>query len=160
MLNSMGYMYLERGQVEDSLTCFDASIALNPEFDKPRVNRANALAALSRFDEAIAQVDSLLASNPNSFTWLQNRCLLLDKAGRGMEALEACDKSLLHTPGSAVGHNNLAWILRGLGRVDEAVAAFRQALSSWLSSVAGLKAWKRTWRNGPRNREGQQTSAV
>jgi tetratricopeptide (TPR) repeat protein len=69
------------------LTHFDAALAIDPNDIGALQNRANALAELGAFEEALAPCDSLLAKEPRHADALNTRGVVLTKLRRFPEAL-------------------------------------------------------------------------
>jgi tetratricopeptide (TPR) repeat protein len=61
--------------MNDALNAFSRSIELNPEFAEGYNNKANALASLRRFSEAIPMYNKAVELKPGAFDFICNRGL-------------------------------------------------------------------------------------
>src|SRR6478736_4993146 len=94
-----------------------------------RVNRANALMALRRTDEAIAEYDAALALDANDAKAIFNRANALFRAGRYAQSLASFDRLLALLPQYPEGWSARGLALQALGRHDDALASYARAIS-------------------------------
>lgn len=92
--------------------------------------RGNALRALGRLDEALADYDRALAMEPRLAEAHYNRGFVLFDLGRHDAAVAAFDKALALRPGDAAALNQKGVALRRLRRWDEAIKSYDAALAA------------------------------
>ena len=130
---------LERGRrdfaahdAERSLEEFDRAIAAAgaaAEGGPAWSGRGAALAAIGRFEDAIASLDAALAVNPNDeVAWL-NRGNALTGLGRLADALQSYNAAIRANPRYEVAWNNKGNTLARLGQFEEALACYNRALT-------------------------------
>ena len=102
------------GMHEAALATCDRLIALQPGAALPHRTRAEALLALHRPAEAIADLEAA-AADPGLENVGVNRAYALHAAGRGGEAMQAVDAALATNPELALAHWNAASICLALG---------------------------------------------
>lgn len=108
---------------------FRTAIQLGPGYALAYFYYANFLAALRRFDEAIAEARAAVKLDPVSMAAESNLAVLYYIAGRNDEALEACRMALQMEPSLARGYDDLGRILLAKGDWREAMAALEKAAS-------------------------------
>ena len=92
-------------------------------------NFGMALAALGRFQEAIALYEEALALDPAYAIGRNNLGNALKECGRRAEALDAYRAATALKPDYADAWNNMGLVLEALGRTDEARAAYDRVLA-------------------------------
>jgi hypothetical protein len=107
----------------------DLQLVLDPDALESGFERACILAALGRFDDAIAAYHDVLRRKPDHFGALNNLGILLDDRGSQRAALRAFELLAQRHPDSSIAHTHLARAFYGEGRSDEAVAHFERALA-------------------------------
>jgi predicted O-linked N-acetylglucosamine transferase (SPINDLY family) len=108
----------------EALTCFDAALALKPDYVEALVNRASVLLGLNRLEDTLAGLDKVVrlrADIPQAWNNRGNVLALLD---RGDDALASYDRALALAPGYADAWKNRARTLLQLQRQEEALTAF------------------------------------
>lgn len=103
-----------------------------------RMLQAQALHALHRSDEALAQLDAVLAEDPSHLGALESRGNLLLEAGRAQEALAAFERGLAAHGRSPEALANAAAALLQLQRPADALALAREALRADPAHAASL----------------------
>lgn len=120
---------------------FSRAIELNPRYSTARQWHSWFLAAMGRFDEALAEgraaieLDPLSVSIRRSMGWLQYYARHLDGA------LENLRRALVMNPTAEETHRLLGLVYAQQGLYDEATASFREAVSNSegdMLSYAGL----------------------
>jgi len=126
-LHLLGAIAGRAGHPQASLTLFDQTLALSPEFAEAHCNRGAALAVLGRMDEAEEAVRRSLALKPDyAEAWFGLGNL---RAVQGAEddAIEAFRQALKLQPDNAQAWTNMGISLQRQGKLDEAVAAYERA---------------------------------
>ena len=101
-------------------------------------NKARALMAEGRNEEALELFDKSLERNPeNGKVWYNKGCVLLEM-GRNEEALEANVTALKFYPTDGLAWGNKGTALFNLGRFEEALPAFEKSLESDNNDVNAL----------------------
>lgn len=137
-LHMLGVLALQTGHAEIALTWFDRAIALSPSSAEFHANRANALLALGRADDAeAASRRGLRQSRRSVESWQSLGHALVDR-GRADEAVAAYREALALNPRAPDIHNNLGLALADANRMDDAVAAFRTAVARMPDDVTHI----------------------
>jgi tetratricopeptide (TPR) repeat protein len=118
-----------KGDYENSIAAFDATLALNPNDPIAFYNKGIALDHLGRYEEAIAAYDAALALDPDDPSTLNNKGIALDHLKRYEEAIAAYDAALALIPDHPAALSNKGSSLADLGRHEEAIAAYDAALA-------------------------------
>ncbi len=108
-LNSKGAFLLERDMEEGALALFDRALGLSPSNAITRFNRARALLALDRKDEAREALRSLVDDEPKNLEYLDT-----------LLSLEGDDLELM---------SRKAYVHRDRGEVEEALESLERALA-------------------------------
>jgi tetratricopeptide (TPR) repeat protein len=124
----LGVIATQCGQPQAALACIDQAIALKPSAAIFHVNRAAALLALRRLDDALAACQAGLRLQRNLAQASQVMGHVLSDLGRPEEALAAYRDALRHGPDVPDLYNNIGLALRQAGRLEEALVALRQAV--------------------------------
>ena len=111
----------------DSQTLFSATVAAVPESWVAHYNLGNALTALGRPEEAVAEFRETVRLRPRFARGHNNLGDALDALGRHDEAVAAYTEAIRVSPRLAEAYNNLGTALAATGRLDDAVAVLRQA---------------------------------
>jgi tetratricopeptide (TPR) repeat protein len=127
-LHMLGVIAAQCGQPQAALDCIDQAIAIRPSNAMYHVNRAGALLALRRLDEAVAAGREAVRLKRNCAEAYQVMAHALSDLGRPEEALAAYRDALRHKPELPDLYNNIGLALRQAGRLDEAVVALRQGV--------------------------------
>ncbi len=123
----LGKIRLEMGRYGDALAQFEQALALHPHDVDSWYHRAEALACLNRYDEALTSLEQaqVLAEIDQASLWVQKAVILL-LLNRPNAALVCCNHALWVDPEAAQ-----AWLFRGvalhrLGRVREAHRSYQR----------------------------------
>lgn len=127
-LHMLGVIASQCGQPEAAVGCIEQAIAIKPSTAVFHVNRAAALLALRRLDDALAACQAALRLQRNSAEAYQVMGHVLSDLARPEEALAAYRDALRHKPDLPDVYNNIGLALRQAGRLEEAEAALRQAV--------------------------------
>jgi tetratricopeptide (TPR) repeat protein len=127
-LHMLGVLALQAGQPEAALAQLDRAIAADPSRSVFHANRANALLALGRAEEAEAACRTGLRHKRNSIEALQTLGHALSELDRADEAVDAYRQALAQRADLPDIHAHIGLALAQGGRYDEAVTAMQQAV--------------------------------
>ncbi len=119
---------LQEGRYEASLARLDRAVKLAPHHARYRFARAQVLAALSRFDEAIEMYRTLLAPDTVSADVWFALALAFEAKGDLRQAIAAYESAVALEPAQVDALNNLGNCHRRLGNTGAAEAAYRRVL--------------------------------
>jgi TolB-like protein/Tfp pilus assembly protein PilF len=120
---SLGHLRLHQFDWAAAEQQFTRAIELNPGYDTSHYYYANLLAALGRFDEALAEADRAVELDPMSVNTRQNRMFVLLLARRYDRAIAQGNDILEMDPGYMAAYYDL-------GRVYLSAGAYEQAIES------------------------------
>jgi len=126
--NNLGYLLLERGQVDEAIAHFQKALVLQPNAADVHANLGAALLSQGRLDEAILHCRQALAIQPDSAQAHSNLGNALSQQGRLDEALVHLQKAVELQPSLASARYNLGGALLQAGRVDEAISQLQRAV--------------------------------
>lgn len=124
LLASYGTCKMQTGDMSGGLPLLEQALAYDPTLPFALSNRASALAALGRYDEALAAYSAL----PDSAEKLSNQAAVLAQMQRYVEAEASYRAALALAPEIATYHHDLGLVLFLLKRHDEALACYTEAL--------------------------------
>jgi Tol biopolymer transport system component/Tfp pilus assembly protein PilF len=117
---------------------FRRAIDLNPSYATAHHWLANALSAMGRHEEAIAEIRQAEQLNPQSAIIKTAAGMIYFYARRFDRALNECRRALELDPGLVQAHRVIRWTYQAAGRYDDALAAYQKEKS--FSGDAG-KDW-------------------
>ncbi len=117
------------GEAARAAESLQRALALTPNFPEAHFNLGKALAALQRFDEAIAEYKEAIAQKPQMSDAVNNLGIALCGSGRVEEGIAQYREALRREPRQTRALNNLGNALRSQGKLKEAESAYRQALT-------------------------------
>jgi tetratricopeptide (TPR) repeat protein len=126
--NGLGVDLLDRGQVDEAMSCFEKALEGQPDYAWARCNLGIALLRKGRLDEASAQFEKALTIQPRSAEAHNNLGTALVRKGQVEEGIVHFQKALETEPNYAKARYNLAYTLLEQGRLEDAIAGFRKAL--------------------------------
>jgi serine/threonine protein kinase/Flp pilus assembly protein TadD len=129
VLNNLGVVLRDKGQVDEAIACYRKAIKLDPKGAFSHLNLGNALTHKGRVDEAIACCKKAIALDPKLASAHNGLGLALQRKGRADEAIACYKKAIELDPKDALPHTNMGIALYGKGQVDEAIACFRKAIA-------------------------------
>jgi tetratricopeptide (TPR) repeat protein len=115
-------------QFEWAIACYDAVLAINPNFHQALYNKGNVLRNLGCHKEAIDSYDAALVIKPDAYESLNNKGVVLRSLGLHEEAVACYDAALAIRPYMQEALNNKGIALSKLGRYEEAFTSFDTAL--------------------------------
>ena len=146
----MGAALSQQGNHTEGLHYIDAATQIEEQSASIYNSRGNVLAALQRFDEAVASYDKAIALKSNFAEPFCNRGGALQELKRFDEALASYDKAIALKPNSAEAFCNRGLALQELNRFDEALASYDKAIAltpdyaeAFCGRGAALQALKR-----------------
>jgi serine/threonine-protein kinase len=119
---------------------FRLAIARNPSYATAHEWYGLFLAAMGRYDEAVAQERSAQALDPLSVGAASTSGWVLHYSGRQGDAETALRTAIRMDSGFALAHLYLGRVLQANGQLQDAVAQYQAggSLRSWVPSIAGL----------------------
>lgn len=126
--NNLGVLYDEMGAHERALEQFEGGLEIEPENVGLLINKASALASLSRFDEAEQVLLRAERVEPGAPETRRARGILSYRRGLYAEAVEALQIICRREPEDGVAQFYLGESLNRLGRVEEALDALEKAV--------------------------------
>ena len=149
-LHLLGAALSQQGNHTEGLRHIEAAMQIDEQSASIYNSRGNVLAALQRFDEAVASFDKAIALKPDFAEPFSNRGGALQELKRFDEALASYDKAIALNPESAAAFYNRGLALGELNQFDEALASYDQAIAltpdyaeAFCSRGAALQALKR-----------------
>lgn len=125
---NLGIVFLNAGQIQQSLENLEAGVRMYPENMKANYNYALALEAAARFREAEAAYRRSIASDPNYSDAYINLGNLYARQGRLDEAVRSYENAIAVAPNEPGGYVNLGVVCYGSGKKDRARTLFSSAL--------------------------------
>lgn len=132
--NNLGYLLLEKNQLNDAVTYFKKSVEVNPNFSEPHNNLGDALIRLGQTNEGMGHFRKaleLIQSDRNTAAasyynygdaWLET--------GHPEEAIKQFNKALEIYPTFSKAQNNLGCAYLRLGQTNEAQFWFQKAIET------------------------------
>ncbi|MGF7150704.1 tetratricopeptide (TPR) repeat protein [Sphingomonas zeicaulis] len=124
VLQLLGVACATAGDAAAGIDYFRRAIAAGADTPDNRINLAKALAALDRFDEALALCPVTPGTSPQL---LRLRAELLKAQGRQYESAASYEQFVDANPGDVEGWNNLGNARHEMGDLEGALAALKQA---------------------------------
>jgi predicted O-linked N-acetylglucosamine transferase (SPINDLY family) len=128
-LHLLGVIESQTGDHVRALDLINRAIAIRSRDPAFLCNRGNALKALGRLDEALADYARAIKLKPDFAAAHGNRANALKLLGRLDEALASQNRLVGLSPRSAEAWNSRGNTLKELGRLDEALESYERALS-------------------------------
>ena len=125
---SRAWLHEQEGRPEAALDDLDQACSMRPQADA-FLRRANTLAKLKRWVEALRGYDTTLQLDPRNFVAHLNRGNVCRELGRFDEALSSIDRAIQIDATQVDPHFNRGLVLEQLSRVPEALASFERAVA-------------------------------
>jgi protein O-mannosyl-transferase len=129
--NNLGYLLLEKNQLQEAIGYFEKSLEINPNFSEPHNNLGDTLIRVGRTNEAIMHFQKaleLIALEPNtSAAAYYNYGVAWLETGHPEEAINQFKRALEIFPDFAKARNNLGCAYLRLGQTNEAFPCFQRA---------------------------------
>jgi tetratricopeptide (TPR) repeat protein len=134
---------VQEGEAEEAIELLDRFAAINPNYAVDTLRtKAQVLASLDRYDEALEQFDTAIAYRPDEEGLYLSRAELLLRMDRLPEAIEQYRDAAKRWPDSALSLNALGYTLADrTDRYREAERLIRKALKMEPESPAILDSW-------------------
>ena len=127
--NNLGYIFLEKNQVQDAISNFNKSLEINPKFSEPYDNLGSALLRIGKTNEALVDFNKSIELDPTSPAAHYNLGVAWLEMGRADEAIIQFQTAVEIDPDFAKAYNNLGVALMRLSRTNEAAANFQKAIA-------------------------------
>jgi tetratricopeptide (TPR) repeat protein len=127
-LHNMANALKALGRVDDAITYYERTLALNPVCADAHNNLGSALSAQGKFDAAIAHYSRALALDPRHADAHNNLGSALLAQSKLADAMAHFGHALAANPNHAEAHNNLANVFVAQGRIDDALPHYQRAL--------------------------------
>ncbi|MEO1070432.1 MAG: tetratricopeptide repeat protein [Cyanobacteria bacterium J06638_6] len=123
----LGKIYLEQGRYRQALEHIEQALALQPHDVDSWYSRANALACLNRYDDAMDSLEQAqsLTGGDDAHLWVQKATLQI-LLNQPKAALNSSNRAIWLSP-----HHAQAWLFRGvalhrLGRFDDSYRSYQR----------------------------------
>jgi tetratricopeptide (TPR) repeat protein len=126
--NNLGVFLQQQEKWQQSVTHFEAAVAIKPAYAPARVNLGNSYAHLGRGSDAVTQYQEAVRLDPDSFEAHFNFANTLVQMQGLLEAVRHFEVALKISPRAADAHYNLANALVELGRLSEAETQYADVL--------------------------------
>ena len=134
---------VQEGEAEEAIELLDRFAAINPNYAVDTLRtKAQVLASLERYDEALEQFDTAIGYRPDEEGLYLSRAELLLRMDRLPEAIEQYRDAAKRWPDSALSLNALGYTLADrTDRYREAERLIRKALKMEPESPAIIDSW-------------------
>ena len=126
---SLGYTFLELGNLVQAEKTFRKAITLKPDYGKAYFNLGKVQTKLGKIKNAERSYRQAIGLNPNFFLSHYHLAEILYKQNRLNEAETFYRHVVKLKPGFAEAHSILGTVLHELGRLDEAEVSYKQAIA-------------------------------
>jgi|CXWL01.1.fsa_nt_gi predicted TPR repeat methyltransferase len=127
--NNLGNIFVERGQFERAMECYNNALKIKPDFAEAHYNLGNTLIDLGRIEDAIASYQRALKYQPDNALFYSNLGTALQDMSRYSEAELSYRKAIRINQNLSETHNNLGVVLSAQGKFEAAVESFCNAIS-------------------------------
>jgi tetratricopeptide (TPR) repeat protein len=134
-ITNLGLEYLNRGQTDEAIECFNRALRIKPPFIKDievylRGNLSNAYKAKGLYDEAKKEIEKALEITPYEAPLHNNLGLLHREKGLDEEAMREFKKAISLDNNLTEAHLNLGSIYWHKGDFDLAILEFKNAIKA------------------------------
>jgi tetratricopeptide (TPR) repeat protein len=126
--NNLGIALADRGDLDEAIQEFHASLGINPNYADAHYNLGNAFCKKGNLDAAIQEYRETLRINPNSAVAHYNLGAALASKGIMDTAIQEYQMALRINPDDAKAHINLGAALAKKGDLDAAIQEFQEGL--------------------------------
>ncbi|MBW2286325.1 MAG: tetratricopeptide repeat protein [Deltaproteobacteria bacterium] len=127
-LSHLGTIAEDRGQLDEAVEYYRASLRVEPRQHEAHNNLGNALRLRGEFDEAAVAIERSLAVQPSYGLAHNSLGLVRHDQGEFAEAVRSFEHALEIDPDFAAAQTNLGITLVAVGDLDAAIARHRTAL--------------------------------
>lgn len=128
---TLGYVYGERGQVDDALREYREALRLRPDDHQALFGIGLIHGRQGQLDEAGREFQEVLRRAPDYYKARANLGVVYYQLGRTQEAVDELQRVIKDHPEYAAAHYNLATLFHKENRLDEAGTEYREALLVW-----------------------------
>lgn len=136
--NNRGVAFAEAGDLAAAMACYEAALALDPDYIEALSNRGNSLVLSGKVEEALASYDRALTLNPDYGTAYANRGHARERLGHMEAAVADYDRAIERMPHLVGVMINRGNALLGLRRPAESLASFEAALARDLTATPAV----------------------
>jgi tetratricopeptide (TPR) repeat protein len=126
--DNLGTYAFDHGRIDEAITSYRESLAIQPDYEKANNNLGNALNRLGRSREAIPYFEAALRLKPDLLEAHNNLGNALTDLGRTGEAIAHFEFVLARRPADVEALNNHGVALATMGRTGEAIERFQAVL--------------------------------
>ena len=126
--NNLGLVFLHKGQTDEALREFQATLRLKPDDGLAHNNLGLAILNQGQTDEAIRQFQEAIRLKPDYAPAHYNLGVALLNKGQTGAAISQCEEGIRLNPDDALAHNDLGNAFLKQGRTDEAIRQYRESL--------------------------------
>jgi tetratricopeptide (TPR) repeat protein len=128
--NNIGIVLAERGDIEQAIEHFTATLKIRQNDIEARFNLAKALDKQGKAEQAIRHYNVVLRLKPGKAEAHSSLGLIFFRQGNLEQAVEAYRRGLRFNPSDVPLHTNLGTALIRQGRIDAAISEFQAALEA------------------------------
>lgn len=126
--NNLGVLNYCNHLFERALTYFDKSLAINPDYTECRVNKAECLVQMKRFDEGITAYQAILENDNTNINALLGLAEIYRLQNNLKQALIQCQKALKYANKPEKTYVKIAYLFEQTGQYQSSAYFFKQLL--------------------------------
>lgn len=129
VLNNIGKAYLNSGDIEKAISCFEEALKLKADSRLAKVNLAKAYTMLAKYDDALKLYREEEKKSPSDSKLLMGIAHIYVRQGKLDNARKVFNKILSFDPKNAGAHHNRGIISLANRKWNDAISDFRKALT-------------------------------